>query len=146
MKNFFRSAAVLLFSTLAFAGDPPALPVVHSASVPVSMNKPRYWTRENSLLVAADAAAKSADMFFTMRNAGRYDFVEHDPLARPFVTHGRTFAGLSQGALFSTDVFLSYQLHKHGHRRLAKAVLLIGSTLNTTGGIASALEGNQAIK
>ena len=89
------------------------------------------------MLVTADAAAKSADMFFTMRNAGRYDFVEHDPLARPFVTHGRALAGISQGALFSTDLFLSHELHRHGHPRLARAVLFCGSAMNTMGAVVS---------
>jgi len=142
VKNFVRLIAVLSFSVLAFAGDPPASPITRSIPMP----KPRYWTRANSMLVAADAAAKSVDMFFTMRNAGRYDFAEHDPLARPFVTHGRTLAGFSQGTLFSADVLLSYQLHKHGHRRLAKALLVFGSALNTTGAITSALDGNQVFK
>jgi hypothetical protein len=144
VKNFFGLVAVFLLSTLAFAGDPPALPITRS--VPVPPIKPRYWTRENALLIAADAAAKSSDMFFTMRNAGRYDFIEHDPLARPFVTHGRAVAGLSQGALFSSDVFMSYQLHKHGHPRLAKAVFIFGSSLNTTGAVISALGGHQIHK
>jgi hypothetical protein len=140
VKNLAALIAVLLLPTLALAGDPPALSLARSAPAP----KPRYWTRENSLLIAADATAKSFDMVFTMRNFGRYEFVEHDPLARPFVTHGRTLAGFSEGVLFSADVLLSHQLHKHGHPRLAKAMLVFGSTLNASGAVTSALDGNQA--
>jgi len=142
VKNFVGLIATLLLSTLAFAGGPPALPVTRTAPV----IKTEYWTRANSLLVVADAAAKSIDMLFTMRNAGRCDFVEHDPLARPFVTHGRTLAGVSEGVLFSTDVLLSFELQKHGHRRIAKAVLIFGSALNTTGAISSARHGNEVLK
>jgi len=127
---------------MAFAGDPPAAPV---ARVAPTLSAP-YWTQANCLLAAADAAAKSLDMLFTMRNAGRYDFVEHDPLARPFVTHGRVVAGFSQAGLFSADLFLSYQLHKHGHRHAAQAVLIFGSALNTTGAVTSALDGNQTLR
>ena len=139
MKNYIGLLIILSLPTLVFAGDPPATPV----RLPASLHRDRYWTRANFLLVAADAAAKSTDMLFTMRNAGHCNFVEHDPLARPFVTHGRTLAGLSQAALFSGDLFLSYQLHKHGHARAAKAVLIFGATLSAAGAITSALDGNQ---
>jgi len=93
----------------------------------------RYWTASNTALVVADALAKSSDMFFTMRNAGRPDFQEYDPVARPFVTHGPVIAGASQGLMFAGEVFASYEFHKHGHRRMAKIVLLFGIGGNSAG-------------
>lgn len=84
-----------------------------------------YWTKTNIALIAADAAVKSADMAFTMRNYERPGFQEHDPLARPFVHSGPVLAGVAQGALFATEIFTSYELHKHGHRKMEKFVLML---------------------
>jgi hypothetical protein len=133
VKNVLLLVGLALFSAPAFAGDPGLVRITQYSPA----SKPRDWTRENWMLVAADAAAKSADMFFTMRNAGRYDFVEHDPLARPFVTHGRALAGISQGALFSADLFLSHELYRHAHSRLARVVLFCGAAMNSTGAVIS---------
>lgn len=117
-------AAVLLFSNIAMASDRPAVPS-------------RYWTTENAGLVTLDAIAKSADMFFTMRNAARAKFQEHDPLARPFVTHGPACAGALQGLLFAAEVFTSYKLTRHGHPKVGKALLIVGIGGNSAGIVSS---------
>jgi hypothetical protein len=122
MKVLVSFVAVFLMSAPALASDLPDTP---SAST--------YWTKLNISLVTFDAFAKSADELFTMENADHPGFQEHDPLARPFVTHGRAIAGASEGLLFAGEVFTSYELHKHGHPRMAKTVLLLGIGGNTVG-------------
>ena len=92
-----------------------------------------YWTKTNFSLIAADAAAKSVDMAYTMRNYGRPGFEEHDPLARPFVHSGPLLAGVAQGALFATEVSTSYELHRHGHWKMEKFVMMLGISGNTAG-------------
>jgi hypothetical protein len=124
MKALVSLAAVLLISGL-MSGTAMASDLSDAPSA--------YLTKLNITLVTVDALAKSADELFTMQNAARPGFQEHDPLARPFVTHGRAIAGTSEGLLFAGEVFTSYELHKHGHRRLAKAVLLLGIGSNTAG-------------
>ncbi|HZC22739.1 MAG TPA: hypothetical protein VE866_05315 [Candidatus Binatia bacterium] len=123
--------AVLTISGLAGAAEKSGSASV--VEIPQTPNTSRYWTKTNTALVATDALAKSLDMMFTMRNAGKPNFQEHDPLARPFVTHGRAIAGVGQGLLFAGEVFSSYELNKHGHRKLAKVVLLLGIGGNTAG-------------
>lgn len=123
---------ILLVSGAADASDSSGMPSIYEIPSKHQTHS-RYWTVSNTTLVVADAVAKSGDMFFTMQNAARPNFQEHDPLARPFVTHGCVVAGASEGLFFATEVFASYELHKHGHRRMAKVVLLLGAGGNTAG-------------
>ena len=123
--------AVLTMCVLTGAAEESAPASI--VEIPQIQNNSRYWTKTNTALVVSDALAKSVDMMFTMRNAGKPNFQEHDPLARPFVTHGRAIAGVAQGFLFAGEVFASYELHKHGHRKLAKVLLLLGIGGNTAG-------------
>ena len=121
MTNLIRLATILLLMSLAaVAQDLPEAPSP-------------YWTKTNVSLIVADAAAKATDMAFTMRNYGRPGFQEHDPLARPFVDSGPVLAGVAQGMLFATEVFTSYELHRHGHRKMEKFVLMLGIGGNTVG-------------
>ena len=121
MTNLIRLAIILLLLSLAAAAQD--LPTAPSP----------YLTKTNIGLITADAAAKSVDMAFTMRNYELPDFREHDPLASPFVHSGPAFAGIAQGLLFATEVFVSYELHKRGHRKMGKVVLLLGIGGNTAG-------------
>jgi len=120
MKCAVRFVAIFLTCGVAVAANLPDAPST-------------YWTKPNDVLIAVDAFAKSADMLFTMRNAGCSNFEEHDPLGRPFVSHGRAVAGVSQGLLFAGEVFTSYELNQHGHRRMSKIVLLLGVGGNAAG-------------
>jgi hypothetical protein len=123
----------LLMPGVCLASPLPDAPLPEAVSPAWSSDWSNYLTGANRALIALDAVAKSADELFTMRNAGRMGFEEHDPLARPFVSHGRAIAGVSQGLLFAGEIFTSYELHRHGHAKLAKAVLLLGIGGNTTG-------------
>ena len=131
MKVAVPLLTVLLISGVAAASDTSGTRSIYG--IPSNQTHSRYWTASNTALIVTDALAKSGDMLFTMRNAARPDFQEHDPLARPFVTHGPVIAGASQGLMFAGEVFASYELHKHGHRRMAKILLLLGIGGNTAG-------------
>lgn len=136
MKAGILRAAILVllgafFSPFAAAAGPPgSLSIEEIPSLP---ERSPFWTKTNCALITADAAAKSGDMFFTMRNASKSGFVENDPLARPFVKNGPVIAGFSQGLLFAAEVFTSYELHKHGHPKMGKIVLLLGIGGNSAG-------------
>lgn len=135
MKAAIVKSAMLvvlaLVSPLASAAGPPK--AVSIQEIPPLPERSPFWTKKNDALIAADALAKSADMFLTMKNAGNPGFVEHDPLGRPFVRSGPVVAGFSQGLLFAGEVFTSYELNKHGHPKMAKIVLLLGIGGNTAG-------------
>ncbi|HVI09435.1 MAG TPA: hypothetical protein VND65_14195 [Candidatus Binatia bacterium] len=137
MKNLFRLSAILLLPMAASAGEPPEAPSPQPAAfvseIPTTPKPARFWTPINLALVSADGFLKSYDMWSTMRNASRPNFVEHDPIARPFVHSGPVVAGLSQGALFATEVFTSYLLNKRGHRTMAKSLLLFAIGGNSAG-------------
>ena len=121
MTNLIRPWIILLLLCLpAVAADVPEAPS-------------SYWTKTNIALIAGDATAKSIDMAFTMRNWGRLNFQEHDPLARPFVQRGPVVASVAQGMLFAAETFASYELHKHGHKKMEKAVLILAIGGNTAG-------------
>src|SRR5215467_2947343 len=136
MKALIGLLAVLMISGIAGASENSGSASI--TEIPAVQNiSPPYWTKTNTALVVTDAVAKSVDMTFTMRNAAGARFQENDPLARPFVTHGRAIAGVSQGLLFAGEVFASYELNKHGHRNLAKVLLLLGIGGNTAGIITS---------
>jgi hypothetical protein len=104
-----------------------------SASPQEAPEPSNYWTSANIALTSTAAVAASVDMGFTMRNSGRQDFQENDPLARPFVHSGPAVAGASQGLLFATAVFTSYELHRRGHDKMAKFVLLLSIGGHATG-------------
>lgn len=86
-----------------------------------------FWTRTNTTLVALDAIAKSTDFYYTMRGMDHPGLaIETDPIARPFVSHGNALAVGYFGGLLAIDVAASYELHKHHHDTLSKAILIFG--------------------
>jgi hypothetical protein len=145
MRKVGALFAVVLISSMAMASDEakpdapktgaanPPTPIVATSKTAATTKASAIWTKENLTLMTMDALAKSGDMWFTMRNAGRPNFVEHDPLGRPFVDHGRAVAGISQGMLFAGEVFVSYELKRHSHPGMARAVMLLGIGGNTAG-------------
>ena len=80
--------------------------------------------RTDRAISVAQFAAHGADAFFTYRNMHSHNFVEHDPLARPFVHNdGILIAGSAVG-LFG-ELFIERTLRKTGHRKLANAIALV---------------------
>jgi hypothetical protein len=93
-----------------------------------------FWTKANATLLALDAAAKGADFYYTMRGMDHPGLaIETDPIARPFVSHGNALAVGYFGGLLIIDAAVSYELHKHQHDRLSKAVLIFGIVNNGYG-------------
>ncbi len=93
-----------------------------------------FWTKANTTLLALDAAAKGADFYYTMRGMDHPGLaLEADPIARPFVSHGNGLAVGYFGGLLVIDAAVSYELHKHHHDRLSKAVLIFGIVNNGYG-------------
>ena len=93
-----------------------------------------FWTKANTTLLALDAAAKGADFYYTMRGMDHPGLaLEADPIARPFVSHGNALAVGYFGGLLVIDAAVSYELHKHHHDRLSKAVVIFGIVNNGYG-------------
>ncbi|MFZ1918117.1 MAG: hypothetical protein WAU58_11125 [Terriglobales bacterium] len=93
-----------------------------------------FWTKANTTLLALDAAAKSADFYYTMRGMDHPGLaLETDPIVRPFVSHGNALAVGYFGGLLVIDAVASYELNKHHHERLSKAVLIFGIVNNGYG-------------
>jgi len=85
-----------------------------------------------------------ADGCYTNRNMTTGMHTEDDPVARPFITHGAGLrAAYFTGAL-GLDLLASYELDKHGHRKLAKLPLIFGIVLNAEGAASSAAHFNVA--
>jgi hypothetical protein len=93
-----------------------------------------FWTKANTALLALDAAAKGTDFYYTMRGMDHPGLaIEADPIARPFVSHGNALAVGYFGGLLVIDAAVSYELHKHHHDRLSKAVVIFGIVNNGYG-------------
>ncbi len=115
--------------------------------------------RTDRALLAIDGAVKIADFYFTTHNAafqtvcktntsvGNYCYSgnggESNPIARPFVTHGRPLAAAYFAGAFVLDTVASHELRKHGHPKLARAVLLFGIADN---GIAAAMSAHGRVQ
>jgi hypothetical protein len=109
-------------------------------------------TTTDRALLAIDGAVKVADFYFTTQNTalqtvcktntpwGSYCYSgygsESNPIVRPFVTHGRPLAAGYFAGCFVLDAVLSHELRKHGHPKIARAVVLFGIADN---GIAAAM-------
>jgi hypothetical protein len=143
-KYWFVSAVILTWIALVVAARCQEQPF---------MTKP-FLTKTTSALILADAGAKLADFHYSMR-ASRITYTtacgdipakgytcwttsvytphEEDPIARPFINHGPVRAGVYFAGIFALDTFGAYELHRHGHNRMAQGVLLIGIGENTEG-------------
>ena len=88
-------------------------------------------------IVVAQFAAHGADAFFTYQDMHSYNFVEHDPLARPFVHNDAIFITGSAVGLFG-ELFIERALRKTGHRKLANAIALVSIGGHTWGATYSA--------
>ena len=127
MKSILKLVWILLLTTtLANAADSSTLPDAPG----------KFWTKENAVLLVADALAKSQDAYRTDANlsiGGR----ETDPLTRPFVTHGTALRASFFAGCLLMDTFVAYELTKHHRQKLAKVVLLGGIAYSTSGAVAS---------
>jgi hypothetical protein len=98
-------------------------------------------------LLAIDGAVKAADFYFTTKNtaapASLYVRRESNPIARPFVMHGRPLAAGYFAGCFVLDAVLSHEFRKHGHPKMARAVLLFGIADNGGAAAMSAHGGAQ---
>ncbi len=84
-------------------------------------------------LFIADAVATSADFAFTHRLTTEPIFIENDPLARPFVTHGTPLQVAFFAAKFAVFETTAWQLRKHHHTKLAASVQAFSIGLSTDG-------------
>jgi hypothetical protein len=94
-----------------------------------------FWTPATIALVALDGAAKTADSFATRKNLDGGG-EEYDPMARPFV-HTPMVQVAAMAALFGAEIATSHMLHRRSRDHLARAILLIGATMNGLGAATS---------
>jgi hypothetical protein len=130
LKSLAIAIVLLLMTSINVQAQPS---FAESGELPSSPT-PSFWTKTNTTLLALDAAAKGADFYYTMRGMDHPGLaLEADPIARPFVSHGNALAVGYFGGLLAIDAAVSYELHKHHHDRLSKAVLIFGIVNNGYG-------------
>jgi hypothetical protein len=106
----------------------PMVRTVQPANSRVAEENHRFWDRENTFLLAANAAFSAADFVVTRDNL-RGGGQELNPITRVF---SGSSAGLAMNFAGETAgvVGLSYFFHKTGHHKMERAVsmLNIGSS------------------
>jgi len=121
------SRSVLTLRILLFL----AVPGLVLAQTPTSPEAPshRFFDRRNVATFAALGGLIAIDGVHTQLALQTHRFVEGDPLARPFVSHG--WAGQLTGSAlgYGTAISLSYMLHRTNHHKLERWAgwLLVGA-------------------
>jgi hypothetical protein len=99
-----------------------------STSIPEAPSH-RFIDRQNVTAFAVLGSLITIDAVHTQFALQTHDFVEGDPLARPFVTKGWTgqLAGSALG--YGTALSFSYLLHRSNHHKLERWTtwLLVGA-------------------
>jgi hypothetical protein len=92
----------------------------------------RFWDKENDLLFAGVAAARTLDYFSTlnMRRRGRQEIF----LTNDAVDNHAGFAAIEAGAT-GVSIGASYLFHRYGHHKLERWTSIIHIGLATTGGV-----------
>jgi hypothetical protein len=92
----------------------------------------RFWDKENDLLFAGVAAARTLDYFSTlnMRRRGRQEiFLTNEP-----VDNHAGFAFIEVGAT-GVSIGASYIFHRYGHHKLERWTSIVHIGLATTGAV-----------
>ncbi len=92
----------------------------------------RFWDKENDLLFAGVAAARTLDYFSTlnMRRRGRQEIF----LTNDAVDNHAGFAFIEAGATV-VSIGASYLFHRYGHHKLERWTSIIHIGLATTGAV-----------
>jgi hypothetical protein len=92
----------------------------------------RFWDKENDLLFAGVAAARTLDYFSTlnMRRRGRQEIF----LTNEAVDNHAGFAFIEAGAT-GVSIGVSYIFHRYGHHKLERWTSIVHIGLATTGAV-----------
>lgn len=92
----------------------------------------RFWDKENDLLFAGVAAARTLDYFSTlnMRRRGRQEIF----LTNDAVDNHAGFAFIEAGAT-GVSIGASYLFHRYGHHKLERWTSIVHIGLATTGAV-----------
>jgi len=92
----------------------------------------RFWNKENDLLFAGVAAARTLDYFSTlnMRRRGRQEIF----LTNDVVDNHAGFAFIETGAT-GVSIGASYLFHRYGHHKLERWTSIVHIGLATTGAV-----------
>src|SRR3984893_12420475 len=98
----------------------------------------RFWDKENDLLFAGVAAARTLDYFSTlnMRHRGRQEIF----LTNDAVDNHAGFAFMEAGAT-GVSIGASYIFHRYGHHKLERWTSIVHIEIATTGAV-----GNHSLK
>lgn len=123
---------VLFFALNAFAHDLPIAPEVHLFSTVARSDK--AFVISDTVLLGADFVLTHKIMStpsgcWTENAQGqpfKYPICHHpwelDPIARPFVMHGTALQVTYFAGSWVMDMAITYELRKHGHRKMARVV------------------------
>jgi hypothetical protein len=92
----------------------------------------RFWDKENDLLFAGVAAARTLDYFSTlnMRRRGRQEIL----LTNDVVDNHAGFAAI-EAAATGVSIGASYLFHRYGHHKLERWTSIIHIGLTSTGAV-----------
>ena len=98
-----------------------------------------YWDRTNKSLFVWNFVAQTLDATTTRYFLDNHLTAEGNPLARPWENRGvaGTIA-LHFGFNLIATQFMSYELHKHGHPKMAKTLVAFTAAESTYAGVGNA--------
>ena len=103
MKRFLLVLALLPVSLTAHETPETPQPKIAANGATHKKVETRQANIAPKLLTALNAAAAFADAGYTASKAHRNDFVEYDPLAKPFVHHTPLSLGLAGGEVIGLE-------------------------------------------
>ncbi len=125
MASYWRTIVALHVLALLVTLQPVS---AQNTSIPEAPSH-KFFDRQNVAAFAALGTLITIDAVHTQLALQTHDFVEGDPLARPFVTKG--WAGQLAGSAlgYGTALSLSYVLHRSNHHKLERwtSWLLVGA-------------------
>jgi hypothetical protein len=103
-----------------------------SSKAPILPIEHRFWDKENDLLFAGVAAARTLDYFSTlnMRRRGRQEIF----LTNDVVDNHAGFAAI-EAAASGVSIGASYLFHRYGHHKLERWTSIVHTGLTTTGAV-----------
>jgi hypothetical protein len=112
-----RRLSFLLFLALATVN----IPAAWSQQMPLpEAPSHRFVDRQNVTAFAALGGLIALDGVHTQLMLDTHRFVEGNPIARPFVTHGWSGQLAGSALAYGTALSISYMLHKTNHHRVER--------------------------
>jgi hypothetical protein len=111
-----RRVSYLLFLALATI----SLPVFAQETAFPEAPSHKFFDRQNVVAFAALGGLAALDGVHTQLMLDTHHFVEGDPIARPFVSHGWPGQLAGSALAYGSALGVSYMLHKTNHHKIGR--------------------------